>query len=427
MHPLVIALFSTNPIPEVPLAGKLIFFYSNWAKLTQDRNILNIVQRFEILFLENPVQGKSLNSRVLNQVQSKFVKEELKEMLLKGSIQSVSTCKNQYLSNLYLISKGYGGNRSVINLKHLNNFISHKHFKMEGLNLLQNMLQTGEYMCKLDLKDAYFCVPLKTESRKYVRFQWEETLYEHLCLGFGLGPAPLIFTEILKVPISLLKWLQIRVIIYLDDMLVMSQILEELLMSGDTITFLLTQLGFVINLKNSILAPVQQINFLPQRKIEELVQMSQNAMGGNLTLMDLTKLLGKLTSTIPKNLQAKSQIRFLQQIQIKALRKKMTYESVITLDQQTKEELSWWITNMNIYNGKSLLIVPPDLTIFSDASKKGWVLHAKGLPRRSMVFSGENLTNKCSRMKAVRLAILSFTKLKKLNSIHLRIDNMTAL
>ena len=347
-------------------------------------------------------------------------------MLLKGSIQSVSTCKNQYLSNLYLISKGYGGNGSVINLKHLNNFISYKHFKMEGLNLLQNMLQTGEYMCKLDLKDAYFCVPLKTESRKYVRFQWEETLYEHLFLGFGLGPAPLIFTEILKVPISLLKWLQIRVIIYLDDMLVMSQTLEELLMSGDTITFPLTQLGFVINLKNSILAPVQQIDFLPQRKVEELVQMSQNAMGGNLTLMDLTKLLGKLTSTIPKILQAKSQIRFLQQIQIKALRKKMTYESVITLDQQTKEELSWWITNMNIYNGKSLLIVPPDLTIFSDASKKGWVLHAKGLPRGSMVFSGESLTNKCSRMKAVRLAIFSFTKLKKLNSIHLRIDNMTA-
>ena len=50
----------------------------------------------------------------------------------------------------------------------------------------------------------------------------------------------------------------------------------------------------------------------------------------------------------------------------------MTYESGITLDQQAKEELSWWITNMQIYNGKSLLILPPDLTIFSDASLKGW-------------------------------------------------------
>ena len=55
VHQLVRALFPKNPIPELPLAGRLKFFYSNWAKLTQDPNILNIVQGFEIPFLENPV------------------------------------------------------------------------------------------------------------------------------------------------------------------------------------------------------------------------------------------------------------------------------------------------------------------------------------------------------------------------------------
>ena len=94
-------------------------------------------------------------------------------------------------------------------------------------------------------------------------------------------------------------------------MLFMSQTLEELLMSRDTITIFLIQLGFVINLKKSILASVQQIGFLgleidcvemklflPQRKVEKIVQMSQYAMGGNLTLRDLKRLLGVLTSTI---------------------------------------------------------------------------------------------------------------------------------
>ena len=38
-------------------------------------------------------------------------------------------------------------------------------------------------------------------------------------------------------------------IVNLEDMLLMSQTLEELLMSRDTIIFLQTQLGFVINLK----------------------------------------------------------------------------------------------------------------------------------------------------------------------------------
>ena len=72
--------------------------------------------------------------------------------------------------------------------------------------------------------------------------------------------------------------------------------------------------------------PVQQIEFLgleidsvemklflPQRKVKEIVQISQNAMEGSLTLRDLTKLLGKLTFTIQAILPAKLQIRFLQQ------------------------------------------------------------------------------------------------------------------
>ena len=91
--------------------------------------------------------------------------------------------------------------------------------------------------------------------------------------------------------------------------------------------------------------------FFLQRKVEEIVQMFQNAFGGNLTLRDLKKLLEKLTSTISAILPVKGQIRFQQQIRIEALRKNMTYKSVIALDKQAKEDLSWWKTNMKIYYG----------------------------------------------------------------------------
>ena len=42
-------------------------------------------------------------------------------------------------------------------------------------------------MCKLDLKDAYFSVPVGQNSRKFVRILWKGTLYEFVCLCFGLG------------------------------------------------------------------------------------------------------------------------------------------------------------------------------------------------------------------------------------------------
>ena len=66
--------------------------------------------------------------------------------------------------------------------------------------------------------------------------------------------------------------------------------------------------------------------FLPQRKVEEIVQMSQNAMEDSLTLRDLTKLQRKLTSTTQPILPAKLQIHFLQQIQIQALIENIIYK-----------------------------------------------------------------------------------------------------
>ena len=60
---------------------------------------------------------------------------------------------------------------------------------MEGVHLLKEMLERGDYQCKLYLKDTYFCVQLNKQSRKYVCFEWGGSLYEFLCLCFGLGPA----------------------------------------------------------------------------------------------------------------------------------------------------------------------------------------------------------------------------------------------
>ena len=53
------------------------------------------------------------------------------------------------------MEKKGGGQRPVVNLKALNTFVHSEHFKMEGLHILPNLIQTGDDMIKLDLKDAY--------------------------------------------------------------------------------------------------------------------------------------------------------------------------------------------------------------------------------------------------------------------------------
>ena len=101
------------------------------------------------------------------------------------------------LSNMFVRPKNTGGFRPIINLKELNQFIPYHHFKMEGLKDVKFLLRKRDWMCKIDLKDAYFSVPMSTQSRKWVRFNWKGKLYEFLCLVFGLGPAPRIFTKLI--------------------------------------------------------------------------------------------------------------------------------------------------------------------------------------------------------------------------------------
>ena len=67
---------------------------------------------------------------------------------------------------------------------------------MEGLKQLKGLLRQKYLMVKIDLKDAYFSIPLHPEAQKYVRFQWKENLYQFICLCFGLGSTPRIFSKL---------------------------------------------------------------------------------------------------------------------------------------------------------------------------------------------------------------------------------------
>ena len=121
--------------------------------------------------------------------------------------------QNQFLSNLFVVRKKYGGYCPVINIKTLDHFVPYKHIKTESLRTLKYMMKERDYMCKFDLKDVYFSVPLDKLCPYLLRFLWEGNLYEFLCLCVGLVPAPRIFTKFLKAPIPLLRRLNIRILI----------------------------------------------------------------------------------------------------------------------------------------------------------------------------------------------------------------------
>ena len=78
---------------------------------------------------------------------------------------------------------------------------------------IKGMLLPGDKVCNIDIKNAYFAIPLSVKSKAYVRFQWKDLLYEFCCFFFRISPVPIVFTKLLKVPISLLRELSVRIII----------------------------------------------------------------------------------------------------------------------------------------------------------------------------------------------------------------------
>ena len=376
-------------IKQLPKAGRVKHFVKNWKSLTKDPTILNIVIGYEIPFISSSRQSRLPKLCQFTKEESDLVDQEVQDMLRKGAIVVSDPKEDQFLRSLFLVKKKDWGNRSVVNLKDLNSNIPYQHLKMEGLLLLKKMLLLGDKICKICLKDAYFAMPQSVKFRKFVipgRFQRKGLLYELCCLCFGLSRDLLVFTKLLKVPISLLRKLNVRIIIYLDDILLMASSLEGLLMTRDTLIFILQHLGFLINIKKSYLEPTSTLEFLgvivdsgemtlslPKEKLLKVQIPCQEILEkGKVAVRELSKRIGRLPSTAIGVLPAPLQDRQLQHQQVQKLFCHNSFDEKVAISVEVRKELLCWKENLALYNARYLIFSPPQTIISSDASLQDW-------------------------------------------------------
>ena len=110
-------------------------------------------------------------------------------------------------------------------------------------------------------------------------------------------------------------------------------------MCRDTVIFLLQNLGFVINWKKSVLTPVLEIEYLGLKinsvnpepsPTEEKIQNAKTKCQNLLTepkalILELTKVIGLLTSTVQEVLPARLQCRYPQLQKISSLKESHSY------------------------------------------------------------------------------------------------------
>ena len=93
---------------------------------------------------------------------------EIQSLLNKGAIVPTDHEKGDYYSSVFTTPKKDGSSRMILNLTGLNKFLEYRHFKMESLTTVVNMVKRNCFMASVDLKwGAYYSVAIAQEHQKY--------------------------------------------------------------------------------------------------------------------------------------------------------------------------------------------------------------------------------------------------------------------
>ena len=236
-----------------PVAGRLLDFLPEWLRVTDDALALDVVRRgYSIEFVSPPSFNGVRETRPPHD-QADVLSAEVEALLLKHAIRPVPPHDRErgYYSTYFLVTKKDGGFRPILNLRWLNLSVRYRRFRMETLRTILAVVRPGVWMASIDLKDAYFHIPINKQDHCYLRFMFRGVVYEYVCLPFGLSSAPWLFTKMLLPVLAYLRRQGILIYAYLDDLLVLAASPEELRKAISTVLDLLQRLAFLYNVKKS--------------------------------------------------------------------------------------------------------------------------------------------------------------------------------
>lgn len=438
-----VSIYPISNLDTLPTSGRLSYCQENWLQITGNAWLLEAITIGYKLELEAQPQQPFPPTFVLPPLQeASQLDAEIEELLRKAAIRVVAPCQGQFLSKLFAVPKKGGACRPVVNLKPLNRFIIKKHFKMENASMIRDLLKEGDWMTSIDLKDAFLSVPIHPDDKKYLRFQWRKELYEFNCLPFGLTSAPRVFTKLLRPVMAVLRTQGIRCMVFIDDLLLLSSSRLTLAEITKEARHLLQHLGFLINLEKSVTVPQQKITFLgfvldsvqmtltlPEEKLETIVEECSKAMKQTqLSVRSLARIIGRMSAATQAILPAPLFYRGLQNLKNLAFREAQSYDTMVTLTQEARQDMAWWTKEVRQWNGRSVLMRSPDITIDSDASLLGWGASANSMTTGGLWTPSERKSHiNLLEMTAGTFAVKAFAKNRTNLHIRLRMDNTSAV
>ena len=334
-----------------------------------------------------------------------------------------------------------GSWRPVIDLSRLNRFFKVSHFRMEtSLSVLQS-LRPGDWMVSNDFQDAYLQVPVHPECRRYLRFCVGHHTFQFRVLCFGLSTAPQVFTCVMTPISSIMHRFGYRILLYLDDWLVLGSSFQEITRVRDFLLWLCQKLEVVVNLSKSSLTPSQSLDYLrmtlqtfPLRAfqkrawIQKVLSLVYDFVSSRQQPLSIWwSLLGVMSSMSALVPRAWLRMRSLQ-LRLNVAGALTSEDALISWDDSCLLDLRWRSVVAHLKVGVPLDLPCPDLLLFTDTSDSGRGA-SLGDDHLSSSWSPIALTFSINHQEllAVLLAVWGFLHLLVNLSVALLSDNMTAL
>lgn len=325
--------------------------------ITKDKLILSWIKGYKIPFTTKPSQVFKPPTQKFSDKESVLLKVEIDKLLKKGVIKKCNYIKGQFLSPIFLVPKPNGTWRFILNLKNFNEFLDPKHFKLEDIKVVTQIISRDDFLITIDLTDAYHLINIHESHRKFLRFEFLGQLYEFVCMPFGLCTAPYVFTKIMKPIVSYLRLLGFILVLYLDDFLILAKTFKLCMEHKNFIIFLLEHLGFVINLEKSQLIPTNRIKYLglifdslkmfielPEDKKQIIFnQISVFQRKRSCKIREFAEFLGRLCFATNAIQYSPVYTKNLERAKFLALgRNNDNYDAKMKITESLDEDFFWW-------------------------------------------------------------------------------------
>ncbi len=310
---------------------------------------------------EIPLRSSHRNAQTsFTSAETEIIEIEIAKMLDKGVIGKVAHEPNEIVSNIFCKAEKRRHSQGHIEF---NKYISYYHFRMESLTTIIKLVDKNCFMACIDLKDAYYSIPIRKSDRKYLKFQWNNTLYQYTCLPNGLSSGPRKFTKILKPPLASLHTKGHIISGHLDDIYLQGKTSEKCRQNVIDSVTLFTRLGLLVHPDKSIFTPqslvilgfeISSVSMhtvrLTRKKAQAIKLDSEKFIHKSERkpiIREVAQIVAKLVSSFPGVLFGPLYYRSLEKGKSKALASNPgNFDGTMRLSPQAIAELNRWSANV---------------------------------------------------------------------------------